>query len=428
MREAGRIAAAIEVLEARAADRAEDAGALSRALAAWGRRARFAGSKDRRAVADLAFDATRRRASRAAMMASDAPRARILAGLAVDGRGVEEIAELCAGGDRAPEPLDDAERARLVGVLDGSAAAALAARPPWVRSDWPEQLWSALRGAGSDAAAEADAMAIAERGAADVRVNVARADVASSRAALEAAGIVCAPSPLSPIGLRCDGAPNLSHLEIFERGWIEPQSAASQAVALLAAALTDRFGGAILDACCGGGGKALAIAAARPDARVDAFDVDRARTSDLVPRARRAGAAVGLLDRAPDRGRYDVVLVDAPCSGSGAWARAPDAKWALRAARLADLCAAQQDAAARGRAALRAGGALVYATCSVLETENAAAARAIAAASGLQPLDLGDAWRAAGLAGAPPPADAAGGLRLSPSVWRSDGFYIAAFA
>ena len=160
----------------------------------------------------------------------------------------------------------------------------------------------------------------------------------------------------------------------------------------------------VLDFCAGGGGKSLALAAA--GARVQAHDADPARMSDIPERARRAGAVIGLL--APEAlaraGTFDLVLVDAPCSGSGAWRRQPEAKWRLDAARLSALGRIQADLLHVAARSVAPGGRLAYATCSLLSEENGEVVRGF----------LGQTRRFA----------LEGELRLTPCDG-GDGFYLA---
>ncbi|MEM9736941.1 MAG: RsmB/NOP family class I SAM-dependent RNA methyltransferase, partial [Pseudomonadota bacterium] len=110
-----------------------------------------------------------------------------------------------------------------------------------------------------------------------------------------------------------------------------------------------------------------------------AHDISAARLQQAEARATRAGAQIEFL--APGswrdlKGRCDLVLVDAPCSGSGSWRRDPEAKWRLTPERLAELTALQDRVLAEAREALAPGGQLVYATCSLLALENTRRARA----------------------------------------------------
>ncbi|MEO1950620.1 RsmB/NOP family class I SAM-dependent RNA methyltransferase, partial [Thioclava sp.] len=188
--------------------------------------------------------------------------------------------------------------------------------------------------------------------------------------ALAKDGIEAFPHPLAETALELgEGARRIQQAAAYTDGLVELQDAASQAAI---ASVPLHAGQRVLDYCAGGGGKALALAAACPEAQIAAHDIDAGRMRDLPTRAKRAGAKVTL--RAPgDPGTgYDIVLVDAPCSGSGTWRRTPDAKWRLSAARLAELVALQSEILDAARDLVAPGGRLVYMTCSLLAVENGA--------------------------------------------------------
>jgi 16S rRNA (cytosine967-C5)-methyltransferase len=126
----------------------------------------------------------------------------------------------------------------------------------------------------------------------------------------------------------------------------------------------------VLDLCAGGGGKALAMAAL--GANVVGHDIDPRRTVDLAPRADRAGVVIEtvLTDALATLAPFDVVLVDAPCSGSGTWRRTPAAKWDLTPERLLELTQIQADVLVQAAPLVGVGGTLAYATCSVFDVEN----------------------------------------------------------
>jgi len=145
-------------------------------------------------------------------------------------------------------------------------------------------------------------------------------------------------------------------------GLVELQDASSQAVV---ECLDIKANSRILDYCAGGGGKTLALACFGP---VDAHDAAPARMRDLPERAARAGASVRIVDQ--PKGPYDLILIDAPCSGSGSWRRDPMGKWALTAARLSDLCQIQAEILDKAALLLAPQAVLAYATCSLLSVEN----------------------------------------------------------
>ncbi|MBD3765973.1 MAG: RsmB/NOP family class I SAM-dependent RNA methyltransferase, partial [Rhodobacterales bacterium] len=234
--------------------------------------------------------------------------------------------------------------------------------------DCPDWLAPALQDALGDDFAPVLTL-LRQRAPVFLRVNLRRATRAEAQAALTAEGIATRPHPLADTALEVLENPRrIRDSQAFLQGLVELQDAASQA---LVAALPLRDGMRVLDYCAGGGGKALAMGA-RAGLRLDAHDADRRRMADLPARAARAGLRVRQLATAdlPARGPWDLVLADAPCSGSGSWRRSPEGKWALTPARLDQLCRTQAqvlDAAAR---LVAPGGVLAYATCSLLQAEN----------------------------------------------------------
>ena len=382
------VAAAIEVIA-----RWQDAGeGLDRVLTAWGRAHRFAGSGDRRAIADLAYDAVRR--MRSAAWAAGRPetaeaRALLIGSLRLDGADPDTR---FTGQGHAPAPLDAAERAPTRPV---------SAAPDGVRLDLPD--WMLEQVSHLPRAALAP---LRRRAPVFLRVALARATREDALAMLAGDGVTAEPGPLAPGCLRLSaGAGRLAASRAVRDGVVEVQDAASQAVAVFCDA---RPGETVLDHCAGGGGKALALADAMAGrGRLFVHDSAPQRLAGLAPRAARANVSVepvppGALPPAP----CDLVLVDAPCSGSGAWARNPDAKWRLTPEALAALTAAQDSILDRAAAAAAPGGRLVYATCSLIGAENAARVAAFLARHpgwsfeaerAWTPLDGGDGFYAARL-------------------------------
>ncbi|MGA0714638.1 MAG: glycosyltransferase family protein, partial [Gemmobacter sp.] len=220
-------------------------------------------------------------------------------------------------------------------------------------------------------------------------VNARRADPAAAIAALGAEGIAARVHPLAPEALELGaGAARLRLSRAYAEGMVELQDAASQAVV---AALPLGDGMRVLDFCAGGGGKTLAMAA-RADLSLVAHDASAARMRDLPLRAARAGVAVDIRPDPRDlpAGGFDLVLADAPCSGSGAWRRQPEAKWTLTPARLAALGQAQAEVLGAAARHVAPGGVLAYATCSILRAENEDAVAAFGARAGF---GLRQQWR-----------------------------------
>ncbi|MEI4486616.1 RsmB/NOP family class I SAM-dependent RNA methyltransferase [Frigidibacter sp. MR17.14] len=390
MTPAARLAAAIEILDRqRAGEPAE------KALTLWARTHRFAGSGDRAAIRDHVFAALRAPRSQGARGGGSqdgraSGRQLVLGGLVAAGIDPDT---LFTGEGHAPAALTPAERASLDAVP--------AELPEAVALDCPDWLAGPLRDSLGTGFAPVMAL-LRERAPVFARANLARGPREAAIAALEAEGIAAHPHPLAATAIELTGnAARLRTAAPYLDGRVELQDAASQAVVEM---LPLPAGGEILDYCAGGGGKALAMAA-RGAARLTAHDIDAGRMRDLPERARRAGARIALARPGSLGGRrFDLVLADVPCSGSGSWRRAPEAKWTLTPARLAELTALQAEILDEVAALVRPGGVLGYATCSMLEAENGAQVAAflarrpgwrLEAERGFTPLDGGDGFYAA---------------------------------
>jgi len=363
-----RISAAIEVI-AEIEGRRRPA---TDALKDWGLAHRFAGSGDRAAIAGLVYDTLRRKASAAFVMGSDTARAVVLGMLRLERKlDSAAIARLADGGRFAPAPLSDDERARL-------EAADLAGAPPWVAGDYPEWLDPHFACVfGEERAAEG--AALASRAPLDLRVNTLKTDRERAQAAL--ADLAPEPTPWSPAGLRialgADAKNPAIHADPpFIKGLVEIQDEGSQLAALLAGA---RPGEQVVDLCAGAGGKTLALAAAMENrGQIYATDLDKRRLAPIHARLERAGVH-NVQVRTPSTrgdaladlaGRADLVVIDAPCTGTGAWRRNPDAKWRVRPGALAMRRKEQAAALERAVALVKPGGRIAYITCSVLAEEN----------------------------------------------------------
>jgi len=270
-----------------------------------------------------------------------------------------------------------------------------------------------------------------------LRVNDFKARRADIQKELAQSGIKAVPTPFSPWGLRIQGKPALNKHEAFVRGDFEVQDEGSQLLALL---LDAKRGEMVVDFCAGAGGKTLAVGAAmRSTGRLYAFDTSAHRLDALKPRLARSGLSnvhpAALAHERDDRvkrlaGKIDRVLVDAPCSGLGTLRRNPDLKWRQGLQAMQEMAVKQTailDSAAR---MVKAGGRLVYATCSVLPQENEAIAQAFSAAHpDFMPLPVAGLLeslkvpQAATLcAGGAAGADY---LRLWPHLHATDGFFAA---
>ena len=358
MTPAARIQAAIDIL-----DRwRSGTDALDRVLATWGRENRFAGSGDRRAIADLVYDATRRLRSAAWVAGADEPatgRDILLGSLILNGLDHDAISALFTGDGYGPTALTEVEASRLGRRLDAAPRPVRLDFPDWLADQFenlPDAVLSSMR----------------DRAPLFLRINLLRADRDTVISALAEEGIIVEPGPLSETCLRVrDGGRRVTRSSAFAAGLVEVQDAASQAAADYARA---EPGETVLDYCAGAGGKTLALGARMcGKGQIHAHDIEPGRLARLDDRARRAGLAVRLHPPAQTEALAevcDLVFVDAPCSGSGTWRRNPDSKWRLTPELLANLKGSQDAILSQAAVAVRPGGRLIYATCSLLEPEN----------------------------------------------------------
>jgi 16S rRNA (cytosine967-C5)-methyltransferase len=399
------------------------------ALADWGKGHRFAGSGDRAAIGNLVYDALRRKRSLAARMDSDSPRAIVFAAAPrALGLSADAVAAAADGSPYSVEALTEQEHAGLSRELPGET-------PAPVLGDFPDWLESSFRRAFGEAAA-AEAAALAQRAPVDLRVNGLKADQEKVLKAL--ARYSALPAPLSPMGVRLPARegrgrqPNVEAEAGHGKGWYEVQDEGSQIAALMAG-VTPRS--QVLDICAGAGGKTLAFAALMQNTgQIYAYDGDAARLRPIFERLKRAGARNVQVLRAGDSEalaalgpRFDVVFCDAPCSGSGAWRRRPDAKWRLTPAHLAQRIEQQRAILAMAAPLVKPGGRLAYVTCSMLPEENGdQLAWFLSNHSDFATLPWRETWTAS--VGNEPPLSAdpnSAGLLLTPARHGTDGFYIA---
>ncbi|MBI1366842.1 MAG: MFS transporter [Alphaproteobacteria bacterium] len=433
MQTAGRLSAAIAILE----DFDRRSTPIKTAIADWSRGARFAGAKDRAWISGLCLDVLRRRNSLAAAMGDKSPRAGALAALRFLWKTpLEELAAIAAETPYGPGPLNEDEREKL----GGDSLAAIAAEAAPVAGDFPEWLAPLMaRAFGAETAREAQALAA--RADIDLRINTLKTEPEKALAALrpvhgEAAGLLttAARIPAPDPSMR---APAVTVIPAFSKGWVEVQDLGSQ---IAAAAAGDVKGAQALDLCAGGGGKTLALAALMANTgQIYAYDHDARRLRPLYDRAKRAGVR-NLQIRNPVAGetledlkaRMDLVFIDAPCTGSGTWRRHPDSKWRLKPAQLERRIGEQDAVLAEGAEYVKAGGRLIYVTCSVFKEENEdrldaflAARPEFGRACALEAVAASGLLTEAGRAVLERCRTPEGALRLTPLRAHCDGFFIA---
>ncbi len=346
MTPAARYAAAIEVL-----DLIHDGGAAEQVLTTWARQNRFAGSKDRAAIRDHVYDVLRQWRSVAALGGGNNGRAWVLGLLRKQGLDPKTV---FGAGGYGPEALSAEESTLPNPDMSPAEAADI---PDWL---WP--MWS------TDLGDEAGPVAkvLQDRAPIGLRVNLRRGTMTEAQAALAQDDIGTRAIDDVKTALEVIENPRrVAQSRAFQTGLVELQDIASQRAMLTVAP----FAGAnVLDYCAGGGGKALALADLT-DAQVVAHDIAPQRMADIPIRAARAGVNVTVTET-PQKQAFDLVLCDAPCSGSGTWRRTPHAKWQLTEARLKELGEMQRDVIEGGAKCVATGGMLAYATCSVLRCEN----------------------------------------------------------
>lgn len=429
MTPAARLQAVIELLAA-VEDDARPADLVARRYL---RARRYIGSKDRRAITDRLYTVMRARFALdwriAHHEASPTARLRVLAHSALsDADGLGGVSALCGSSQYAPAPLSDEEKVLLGGITD-AADEDRTPMPTAARLGVPDWLLPGLERRFGDRL-EPEVEALVGEASLDIRVNESRAQRDSVVAMLCSFGLEAAPTPLSPVGIRVAGRPNVTGLDAYRDGLIEVQDEGAQLVALLTEPET---ADCVVDFCAGAGGKTLALAQRlRPDARLIACDTDADRLERMAPRRARAGIErieVHPLSGEDDRwltdmrGKADRLLLDMPCSGTGTWRRAPDQPHRLTPERLAGYRAQQTAILEQAAPLVAPGGRLIYATCSVLAEENEDRVGAfLDAHPDFATLPIDAIWRKS--VGTSPPAGDSW-LQLTPHAHGTDGFFVA---
>ena len=387
MTPAARIQAAIELLD-QIIEAARSKGApADRLIAAYFKERRYAGSKDRRAVRELVYRAVR--------LCGPVPSSGRAAMLAL-ARDDESLVPLFDGSPHGPAPIGEGEPPAQTGVAE-----------PWLEDR--------LAASGID---PAEAQALLDRAALDIRVNSIKADRDS----------IDLPEPgerlSAPQALRLPAGTAIDQWPAYRDGMIEVQDHGSQ---WICQAVPAQPGDTIIDLCAGAGGKTLGLAARFGNAvSLVACDTDKRRLGNLAPRAARAGAQVDhtvLLDPGREmealeawQGKSDAVLVDAPCSGSGTWRRNPESRWRLDENELDRLTGLQDHVLDLGAQLVKSRGALIFVTCSLLDDEGTDRIAAF--------LDRHSGWNVE-RAELPIGREHGHGMRLTPHHDGTDGFFVA---
>lgn len=381
-------------------------------LSAFFRKRPKLGSNDRSFIAESVYGTLRRLRNMAQIADSREPRKLLLAWLAKH------------GGHTLRE-FEPAVSRNELEWLKGVKGAPLGDVSEAIRLDLPDWLYAKLAPIYGD---RLEALVAALNRSAPLDLRVSRMSREAVLSNLFLAGIEGELTPYSPWGLRLKGKPVLNKLALFQDGVIEVQDEGSQLLALLTGA---KRGEMVCDFCAGAGGKTLALGAMmKSTGRLYAFDVSEKRLNNLKPRLARSGLSnvhPQLIAHERDSkvkrltGKFDRVLVDAPCSGLGTLRRNPDLKWRQTPASVAELTAKQAAILNAAATLLKPGGRLVYATCSLLPEEN----EAIVAAFLEKHLGFALKPAAEALSEQNIPLDTGPYLRLDPQLHGTDGFFAA---
>lgn len=378
MKDAARLQSVIEILTLERSEKKP----LDQLCHRYFKTHRFIGSKDRQAISALVYNIIRRRAScdwcalqrgvsPLLMTPFEAARIRLISYLWVfDKMPRETFGTLFSGDKYAPGKLSDQERSLF------ETLPKLKSLPPWVEGEFPEWLFPLLKRHFGNKLKE-EIQAFLDMAPLDLRTNLLKATREEALKALKNTGLKVEKTSLSPWGLRLLGRENITQTQAFQKGLVEVQDEGSQLVAEL---IAPKPGETLLDLCAGAGGKTLALAALLDNkGRVVATDTAAWRLKRTKERLKRAGVfnvelreISGMTDKwlKRQKERFDHVLVDAPCSGSGTWRRNPDQKWTLTEKDLSELTALQQTLLAGAAPLVKSGGSLIYATCSLFCEEN----------------------------------------------------------
>ncbi|MDF1793741.1 MAG: RsmB/NOP family class I SAM-dependent RNA methyltransferase [Thalassobaculaceae bacterium] len=431
MKPAGRLEAAIEILEAiDATNRPAD-----RVLDRYIRDRRYIGGGDRSSIASRVWGVYRRRArldwwiKKAGKGIGRTGRGRVLADLVLhDHQDVAGIAEMFDGARHSPAILAKAESEALRRIVGGDLNSP--EMPDAVRAECPNWLWPHMEARfGTDV--DTAVSALGQEAPFDLRVNplagMTREAVIASLAEEE---IPAVPTALSPFGLHLDRRRPVDRMAVFKSGAVDVQDEGSQLAALLVGATPGMLA---VDYCAGAGGKALALAAGMQNkGRLVLFDVSKGRLDRAAVRLRRAGVhnaerkVLAEGDKSVKRlaGKADRVLVDAPCSGTGTWRRNPDAKWRYDGEDLESLTKTQREILERAASLVKPGGRVIYVTCSVLRAENEDVVEGFLAESDrFSVLPMAGVW--AEIIGDTPCPTTGPYLTLSPHREGTDGFFVA---
>lgn len=399
------------------ADVMNNSGPADAKLGAFFRQNRELGNKDRAFVAESVYGVLRRKSLLVYLTGGEDPRQLLLALLLrVQGMSLRDL-----------EPSLSKQQKEWAQEIKAKSTEGLSLAQ---QADMPEWLWQKLSAQYGEAEALMIARSMHQPASLDLRVNTIKATREEVMQRFQSESTEITATPYSPIGLRMAQKMTISRHPFFMDGKIEVQDEGSQ---LLAHLVAPRRGEMVADFCAGAGGKTLAMGALmRNSGRLYAFDVSAKRLSNLGQRLKRSGLSnlhsqVIASEQDPKlkrlQGKFDRVLVDAPCSGLGTLRRNPDLKWRQTERDITELTAKQTSILDRASRLVKANGRLVYATCSLLVDENEVIAETFLATHpefSLVPANQILAQQNIVL-------DTGEFLKLFPHVHQTDGFFAAVF-
>ncbi len=365
------------------------------------RKRKYIGSKDRRFIVDevwrivrnrmkLAFDAKTEEARKILLYANK-----------------DKLSEMFDGSAYGLAPLSEDEKTWLKEENEEPY-------PDYVEAECPKWLFEKIKDISF-------CKALNEPATTDIRAHGVSKEELARR--LKGEGISVREGVYAPKCLKIDERLVLNNCMAWQDGVMEVQDEASQVAAILADVNAKQK---IMDYCCGAGGKALAMSdVMQNEGKILAHDVDAKRLEAIKPRMERLKVKnIELVDFVADSDKdFDRFVLDAPCSGSGTWRRAPDSKFRLTKEKLFGLTKIQEELLDVAAAKTKIGGRIVYITCSVLEEENEAQiAKFLERHSEFETIDLQMLWE--DKITAPYPCKSAKWLKMSPIATGTDGFFV----
>ena len=362
---------------------------------------KYIGSKDRKFIVDTTWQIIRNRCKLTFDAKSADPR-KILLYYAKD-----KLEDVFDNSTYGLDPLSEGERAWL--KKDNEQP-----YPAWVEAECPQWLYEKIGNLEFCKALNGQAQT-------DVRAHGISAD--ELQAKLEAEGIESKKGAYSPYCLKIKERLVLNNCMVWQDGYLDVQDEASQLAAILIDAKPEHK---IIDYCCGAGGKSLALSNILKDnGHILAYDIEAKRLEAIKPRMVRLNVHnIELTEIIADSDKdFDRFILDAPCSGTGTWRRAPDAKFRLTKEKLFGLTKIQAELLEIAAVKTKIGGRIIYITCSVLPDENEKQIKQfLAAHNEFKPVNMRELWESK--IAAPYPHDDEFMLKLSPYKTGTDGFFI----